>query len=292
MNNTSKQSKNKSVAKYDFANPQKISKEQLRALKNIYAVYCKSLAALLTGYLRIPVDAEVISAKQVTYSDFAKALTNPCILSVVDILPLEGSIIQELSANVGYAIIDKILGGSGANTIPLGNFSEIEISLLQKKVAPLMLMPLSNAWEGVMPIKPLLQSIETNSRAAQIIPASDAIVLVEMSIAVGGVEGYMQLCMPIDAIKPIFYKLAKESKVVKIDDNKDAATDVVAVIGRVRMKVSDFANLAVDDIIPLDSHIDSDLEVFVGSVKKFHAKPGTSRGKNAIQITSTIEMEE
>jgi flagellar motor switch protein FliM len=48
----------------------------------------------------------------------------------------------------------------------------------------------------------------------------------------------------------------------------------------------------VGDIIPLDSYINSDIKVMVGNLHKFYARPGLSRGKNAIQITSVAGKEE
>jgi flagellar motor switch protein FliM len=34
------------------------------------------------------------------------------------------------------------------------------------------------------------------------------------------------------------------------------------------------------------------MEVMIGNLHKFHAKPGINRGKNAVQITSLIERED
>ncbi len=48
----------------------------------------------------------------------------------------------------------------------------------------------------------------------------------------------------------------------------------------------------VGDIITLDSYITSDLSVMIGPLMKFYAKPGISRGKNALQITSLVGREE
>jgi flagellar motor switch protein FliM len=55
--------------------------------------------------------------------------------------------------------------------------------------------------------------------------------------------------------------------------------------------VHDFINLQVGDIIKLDSYTTSDMNIMIGDMLKFHAKPGINRGKNAVQITSLIEKE-
>jgi flagellar motor switch protein FliM len=71
-----------------------------------------------------------------------------------------------------------------------------------------------------------------------------------------------------------------------------ALIPVSAVIGRTSVTVKEFVEMQVGDIIPLDSYITSDLRIMIGNLLKFYAKPGTNRGKNAIQITQLIAEEE
>jgi len=294
----------KMAVPYDFARPQKINKEQQRTLEIMYDSYCRTLASFLSGYLRTAVFIEVVSAEQVTFNEFTNTLTNPCILSIAEFSPLKGSVILELSANIGYAIIDRILGGPGTGIKRMRDFSEIEKILLERFVAHL-LAPLPEAWANVAPIKPALERIETNSQFAQIVPPTDMTALVTIMIKVGAVEGLMNFCLPIAVIDPVLDRLYTRYwfSSNRGSDGEDYAGDlqhkietadinVSAVIGRTRVMVSDFVHLSVGDIIPLDSYITSDLEIFVGPLRKFKAKPGISRGKNAFQITSLIEREE
>jgi flagellar motor switch protein FliM len=71
-----------------------------------------------------------------------------------------------------------------------------------------------------------------------------------------------------------------------------ARVPVSAVVGKTNVMVSDFVHLQVGDVIPLDNYVDSDLIIKVGNMHKFHAKPGTNRGKYAVQITALIEKED
>ena len=115
----------------------------------------------------------------------------------------------------------------------------------------------------------------------------------------------MNFCLPIATIEPILDRLYTRYWFAQAvhDDGVDYAEDlqhkietadieIRAVIGKTRVMVSDFVNLCVGDFIPLDSYATQDIEVFVGPLRKFYAKPGTNRGKNAIQITELIEREE
>jgi len=296
--------KEKPVLPYDFKRPQKVNKEQLRTLEIMYDSYCRQLASFLSGYLRTNVSLEVLSAEQVTFFEFSNALTNPCILSIVELNPLKGSIVLELSPNIGYAVIDRILGGPGTGVKTMRDFSEIEKILLERVVTH-MLAPIPQTWENVTAVRPRLTQIETNSQFAQIIAPSDTIALVTMSIQVGTVQGLMNFVLPVTVIDPILDRLytrywfttsAAEEGVDYTEDLQmkieTADIAVSAVIGKTSIMVSDFVNLQVGDVIPLDSFIDSEMEIYVGPLQKFYAKPGLSRGRNAIQITRLIERED
>lgn len=295
----------KEAVKYDFARPSKFNKEQLRTLEIIFDNYSRALTSFLTGYLRTNVEIEVINSEQITYKDFTNSLSNPTILSIVDFDPFKGSIILELSNNIGYAIIDRILGGPGYPINDTRDLSEIEKVLLER-VFVQMLNYMPDSWENVSKVDPKLDQIETNVQFAQVLPPNEMTALITLDVKIGSVKGFFNFCIPHIVIEPITQKLnttnwfgskknLEGTSIFKeqLEDRlENTRIDVSAVIGRTTIMVNDFVNLQEGDIIPLDSYINSNLNVMVGNLLKFNAKPGISRGKNAIQITSLITREE
>lgn len=291
----------KEAVKYDFARPSKFNKEQLRTLEIIFDNYSRSLTSFLTGYLRTNVEIEVINSEQITYKDFTNSLSNPTILSIVDFDPFKGSIILELSNNIGYAIIDRILGGPGYPINDTRDLSEIEKVLLER-VFVQMLNYMPDSWENVSKVSPKLDKIETNVQFAQVLSPNEMTALITLDVRIGNVKGFFNFCIPHIVIESITQKLnttnwfgSKKSlegtsifKEQLEDRLENTLIGVSAVIGRTTIMVNDFINLQEGDIIPLDSYINSNLNVMVGNLLKFYAKPGISRGKNAIQITSFI----
>ena len=71
-----------------------------------------------------------------------------------------------------------------------------------------------------------------------------------------------------------------------------AKIPVKAVLGNSTISVDDFVNLQVGDIIRLDTKVDQELSVFVGSIKKFTALPGASGDNYAVRVTSVIREEQ
>ncbi len=292
------------VREYDFAKPSKFNKEQLRTLEIIFDNYARLLSSFLTAYLRTACNIEISTAEQITYKEFDNAMVNPVILAVVEYKPLKGSILLEMSTNIGYSIIDRILGGPGLSMKKIRDFSEIEKILLDRVVSQ-MIGYLVEPWENVVLLQPTLEKIETNSQFAQIISPNEMIVLVSLNIKIGSSEGYLNFCLPHFVLEPIMERLNTKFWFAQIEQDDDenyqldlekqlekALVPVSVVIGKTNITVNDFINLQVGDIIPLDSYISTDLNVMVGSLNKFHGKPGISRGKMAVSITSLAGKEE
>lgn len=294
----------KRIVDYDFARPPKFSKDQLRTLETIFDNYARLVSSYLSGYLRTHAQVDVINAEQLAYSEFTNSLSNPVILAIVDFQPLKGSIIFELSATIGYCIIDRILGGRGETLQKLRDFSEIEKILLERIIYQLLGF-LKEPWENVLDLNPKLDKIETNSQFAQIIPPNDMTAFITLSIKIGDIEGFINICIPYLVIEPIMNKVNtkywygnKEQEDVEIYREKVekrlefAQIPVSAILGRTYITVGEFISLQVGDVIKIDSFVNSDLDVNVGNLLKFHAKPGIKKGKNAIQITSIVRKEE
>lgn len=118
------------IKDYDFARPAKFSKEHLRTLEIIFEHFGRLVSSNFPAYLRKNVQVDVMNSEAVTYSEFSNALSNPVLLGIVNFAPLNGNIIIELASNLGYAIIDRMLGGMGEPLDKSRDFSEIELSVL------------------------------------------------------------------------------------------------------------------------------------------------------------------
>ena len=294
----------KQVKDYDFKRPVKFSKEHLRTLEIIFEHYGRLLATNLQVYLRKNVQVTVNSSETVTFSEFSNALSSPVILSIVNFAPLPGNILMELSLNIGYVIIDRMLGGQGTALERTKDFSEIEMAILEKILVVCMQL-LREPWKNVVEINPVLDRLETNPQFAQIIAPSDMIAIITLNIKIGEVEGMMNVCLPYFTLEDImdnlntkfWYSTIHEASDEDYEEHleslvKRVSVPIRALLGTSSISVNDFMNLQLGDIIRLDSEINGDLTVYVGNIKKFTAVPGSSKEKYAVQVTSVLEEEE
>lgn len=294
----------KQVKNYDFSRPTKFSKEHLRTLEIIFEHYSRLISTNLPVYLRKNVQVAVASSETVTFNEFTNALSNPVILGIINFAPLNGTIIMDLATNLGYAMLDRMLGGTGVPLEKSREFSEIEMTIIEK-ILVMFTQLLREPWKNVIDIAPVLQRLETNPQFAQVISPNDMIAIVTLNMKIGDVEGFMNVCLPFFTLEDVMDKLNTKYWFSTMQENHDenyeayieslirrADIPVRAVLGKSMISVNDFLNLQVGDCIRLGSRVDEDMNIYVGNIKKFTALPGAEKDSYAVRITSVIREEE
>ncbi len=292
------------VKDYDFARPSKFSKEHLRTLVFIFEHYARLLATNLQVHLRKNVQVEVMHSEAATYQEFSNSLSNPVLLGVVNFAPLEGNVIMELATGLGYAIVDRMMGGEGQPLDKNREFTEIELTIIER-IMVICINLLIDPWESVVEnLEPMLERVETNSQFAQFVTPSEMTSIVTMSIKIGNVEGLMNVCIPYAVLEPVIDKVNTKywySSVQVKDDSvyrelmedsiQKAKIPVRAIMGKSAISVNDFIHLQPGDIIKVNTRIEDELDVYVGNIKKFSAIPGAHEDSYAVKI-KTIFREE
>ena len=299
-----KENGEKQVKDYDFARPSKFSKEHLRTLEIIFEHYGRLLSTNLPVYLRKNVQIEVMNSEAVTYQEFSNALSNPVLLGIINFAPLQGSIIIEMATNLGYAIVDRMLGGKGEALDKVREYSEIELLILER-IFIVCVNLLHEPWQNVVEITPRLERIETNSQYAQIISPSEMIAIITINVKIGDVEGLMNVCLPYITVEDVIDKLNTKywyANMQQYDETdyadaievliRKAQIPIKAVLGTSTISVSDFSMLQVGDIIRLDRKAEEELDIYVGNIKKFTALPGASGDNYAVRVTEVIREEQ
>ena len=298
-----KDTNEKQVKIYDLSRPSKFSLEHLRTLEIIFENYGRLLSTHLPGYLRTSVQVEVMNSEAVIYSEFANALSNPVLLGMIDFSPLEGNIIIDLSNNLGYAMVDRMLGGAGLPLDKVRDFTEIELVILER-IYTVVTNLLQDPWENVVKLSPRFTRIETNSQFAQIISPNEMVALISMNLRIGNVEGMMNVCIPYACVEPVIDRLNTKYWYSTMKDKNDesykefievtiskARIPIKAVLGRSVISVNDYINMQRGDIIKLDTKVEDELKVYVGNIFKFTALPGEASDSYAVKISSIIREE-
>lgn len=288
--------KKRKIKPYDFRRPNKFSKDQLRTLLMLHENFARLLTTSLSTYLRSMLRVQVASIDQLTYEEFTKSLPNPTVMNIIAVKPLEGDIIIELSPQLAFAIIDRLLGGHGNPVEKVRELTDIE-QIVIKRVVSRTLTNIKEAWQAVVNLEPRFESIELNPAFTQIIPPSDMIVLVTLDVRIGETFGLMNICLPYDVLEPIVGRLNAQLWFAKSGESQNersltairhrlelASVRVTVELGHARITVDDLLNITVGDVIQLDRPVDQLLAMRIGKNIKFYGSPGVSGSRMAVQI--------
>lgn len=290
------------ISTYDFKRPERVGKEQMRALHTMHEGFGRNFGAAISALLRSIVEVKLTSVDQLTYSEFVFSLENPTCFNLLKAEPLEGNLILDINPSILYPIIDRMLGG-GRETSSLARrpLTEIELRLVAR-ITGLFLQELRHAWENVLDLKLEVVQVESNPQLIQIVPPNEVVVLISFEITLGDLRGMMNLCIPYNSIERIGGKLSANSWVTygrrqstpeSIEQiSRAVCTSQVELnvrLSQTRITTGELLSLRVGDIITTSKDIHSPLVVLVEGIPKFHASPGAFKGHKAICITEAVK---
>lgn len=289
------------IREYDFKRPERISKDQMRALQTLHESFARNFGASLSGFLRTIVEIRIARAEQMTYSEFISSLPNPTSFNLINAPELDGQLCLELSPLIIYPIIDRLLGGSNQDLfIPQRAMTLIEIRLIQTILTRAM-SSLTEAWESVKQINFSFGEMESNPQIVQIVPPNEVVVVLGFEIKMTNRAGTMTLCIPFNAIEPFIDDLSSQSWFLagrakgdhpweEMIDNQlaDAVLEVSGILAETSMTMSELRNLEVGDLIMTEKPSKMPSVLSTGGVPKFLAHIGQHKGKRALRIIRPI----
>jgi flagellar motor switch protein FliM len=295
-----KEETQKKVRSYDFKRATRFSKDHLRSLTRIHENFARLLTTYFSTQLRTFVQISVVQVEQLPYDEFIRSIPKMTILNIFEADPLEGRMVLEVHPNVAYAMLDRLLGGSGTSPTKINALTEIE-TIIMERIFSRALETLQEAWKTVADVFPSLEALETNPQFMQIASANDTIALISLSTKIGDTTGMINLCIPHVVIEPIMPRLSvhhmfvthkktktfEEAEALQSRVNK-AKLSIIAELGQSQISVKEFLGLAVGDVISLNKLVDEGLDIKVGDKLKFIGSPGTVKGKVALQINEIV----
>lgn len=291
----------KKVKVYDFRRPNKFSKDQIHTLHVIFENYTRSLSTYLSAQLRAAIQMEILSVEQLTYEEFIRSIPNPTILNIFSLYPLEGSAIMEINPNIGFAFLDRLLGGPGDSLSKVRALTEIEQTVMER-LAQKMLDYLAEPWGSIIELEPSLDRIETNPQFTQLVSPSEIMIIISLETQMTDVLGMINICIPFLVLEPILDKLSVHYY-YSATNTKTNAENIAAIqyklenthipvkvlLGRTTITVRDLLELSVGDVVPLERNIHEELEVAIGQRTKFLGKPGILGNRISLQISQIIK---
>lgn len=289
------------VVTYDFKRPERVGKDQMRALQSLHEGFARNFGATLSALLRTLAESKLISVDQLTYSEFVYSLEIPTCFNLLRPSPLDGNWILDISPSILYPMIDRMLGGkSGSDSSLKRPLSDIELRLTSR-VTNAFLRNLKEAWLNTVELDIQVERVESNPQLVQIVPPNEVVILVSLEIVVANMRGTVNLCIPFNTIERIGSKLNSNNWIGYASSRSNASTttqieslidqsrvEVVVDLVKTDIRAVDLINLQVGDIITTDKDFRSPLEVSVAGVGKFEARAGSFKGRKAVEVMGVV----
>lgn len=298
---------NSKIKNYDFSSPKKVTRENIKILNGIYESYGRIVSSYLSAVLRLFCEIEVEQIEESVFYEYNNALSDSVLLCVVDfLLPDSGDVCGQVLVNfskpLAFSIIDKLMGGDGSDYNYDRDFTDVEISILNKLFKE-VISKMQDAWQSTVPIGIELNKVETNARFIQSIGYNDAVLLIVMNTVVKGLNGTITVCIPTLTLNEVFKKSElllkfkrKKSDQQKIENDKKlimkylkkSNLNVIGELGKVDLSLQEVLKIQTGDVIVLGNRIDEDVNIKVGEKVWFKGKWGVKKNRNSIKINEIL----
>src|SRR5579885_1706235 len=265
---------------YDFRRPDRIAKDQLRAIHLLHENFARSLASSLSAYLRAYVAVNLISVEQLSFMEFSQCLPSPTCLVSLGMKPNEGNAVLEINPTLVFPILEMLLGGTAKYATKINReLTEIEQSILES-LFRIVLHDLRLAWNSVTPVEFSIESHETDPQLMQILAPNEAVVAVSMEARIGENAGMMNIGIPSIVVKMLRHKFDQQWSLRKTESTemeqarilrllKAASLDIETRLEGPSLTVEDLLDIEVDDVLTFDYPIGRSLDLLINGVPKY-----------------------
>lgn len=293
-----------SVRCYDFKTANRFTKEQMRAVNVVFKNFGYLLSNYFMGTLRANCETDVLSIEEMSFNEFNNSVPSPVIIGIVNTVPFTGPVILELTKEISYSIINRVLGGTKEVSSENRQFTEIELAITER-VLWQMLKYFDDAWSKMMNVSSTLDKVETSMQFAQIVDINEPVLMVTLNISIGKESGLMGVCLPHQALEPFMKSLStkmlcsgKINNTISAQPEKIKSSIVnsqivlTSVFNPTPATVRDIMSLREGDVIQLRHKLGEPIIVKYQQIPKYRASLGKYRNNLAVKLLDEVRGEE
>lgn len=291
----------KEAIPFDFRLPNRISKNQLRTIRNLHENFAESLSSFMVSKLQTIVQINVATVDQIYYSEYVLSVSNPACLYTFDIKNTDIKGILELNPDLALTLVDRLLGGNGMGSKQNKIITPIEQKVLIVIVERIM-QDLKKAWKSIDNYEFRVERFEPDIDFAQITSQSESVLLITFEILFGESSFMMNLCFATFAFDTILSKMSSKN-LSTIRPQKYHGTTPQEIIssnliktflpitvefGRAKISMQELIDLEAGDIIKLNAKVNDEHLVKVGNRALFAGRSGIVNKRRAVKITKRL----
>ena len=281
------------VVRYNFRRPDRVSKEQMHALQFLHERAARNLSTSLSAYLRTTIAMSVVSVEQFAYQEYLASLGDPTAFYSLSIPPFDELGALEISPTVAFAMIDRMLGGTGQTVQAIRPLTEIEQNVIDEVVL-LVLDGLADGWRPVASLSFGIRGRETRPQMLQVAAPNEIVCAVAFELKVGEVRGTVNLCIPTNVVETSEGQFSNAWQRQKRDLTDTERAWLVENLGRVpipvvplirtRLRTGAVLGLRPGEVVALPLSADSPIDVYAGGTRKLAGRLASERGRVVVRV--------
>ncbi|HSK09647.1 MAG TPA: FliM/FliN family flagellar motor switch protein, partial [Vicinamibacterales bacterium] len=235
----------------------------------------------------------IVSVETFTYSDFLSSLPDPTVFYSLGLAPLDGLGALELSPEVAFIMIDRMLGGRGASQPANRALTEIEQNVVDG-VIRLILENLSAAWRRIFDVQFRIHARETRPQILQVAAPGDAMVLVVFEVHLGDTKGTLHLCLPaaVGASVPQGWQSTRRdpspAEARHLARNLGRVSVPLTAVLRAELAARDILAIRPGDVISLGRPMREPIEVRAWDTLKLLGQPTLTEAGPGLSVQSWV----
>lgn len=290
-----------SVIVYNFRRPDRVSKEQIRSLHFLHDRFARNIATSLSAYLRTVTDVTVMSVEQFTYSEFLMSLPDPTAFYAISLAPHEGLGALELNPAVAFAMIDRMLGGSGRGMAPTRGLTEIEQHVIDG-VVKVLLENLSETWKSIVDVRFRVSARDTRPQMLQVAAPNEVVLLIGFDIRIGDARGMLNFCLPASMIESVgeafthsWYRANRAATSADLEGIRQMLGRLplhVAATVETTLSAREVLDLEAGDVISLGHRVCDPIDGRVNDLTRFKVMPTLVGGRAGMRVLESVGLHE
>lgn len=287
---------------YDFRRPHRISTDKLRALKGLYEGLGKSVEGWLLTRVRGDVQLVLQGVEQYSFGEFTLSLPTPCASFTFDLANTggQGGVI-DFGHAFAYFLVDRLFGGGTGVAVPDRALTPLE-RMSVRSVADRVVGYLGEAWREYVDMECTLAGFESVPDMLRVANRDDPVLVATYQATAGGQASTLICCLPFAVLEKFFAggterrstilgSEAERAENARLAERALRATRIVvsARLPQFRLSLRELFSLRQGSLVATGIPRTAELDVLVGSQRRFQASPGRVGGSLAVRLTEDVQ---
>lgn len=282
------------VVAYNFRRPDRLSKEQVRALYLLHDLFAHTLSSSLPLFMRAVSEVNLISVEQQSYGDYLRGLSDPTTIFTVAADSLRGVFAIELNSSIAFPVIDRMLGGEGKELNEVRAATDLELKVLEGFLT-VVSEAYKEVWSTIVEFETEIMGRETRPQLLQIVPPNEIVTAIVYQVQIGETKGLMSICLPVVMLEPVIDKFNKSAYAAENATPPEATLSLLKTIAGVSFQVSaelertastvsDLMGLGIGDVLRTNHSLDKPVNLSIADQVKFTGRLAALDGKMVVQV--------